>query len=130
MPNIRKEMPDVGLTRAQFAQRMHERFHDPAFAPLRQAVDSLIDVAWDAYEDSRKADVRTGCPAGISEHSLMSVSGQSRDFDTFFARPFFTQSRREKRSQKFCARKECLAMSVTPSISTDSGETRNDAQCH
>ena len=55
MPNIRKEMPDVGLTREQFAQRMRERFHDPAFAPLRQAVDSIIDVAWDAYEDSRKA---------------------------------------------------------------------------
>ena len=55
MPNIRKEMPNVDLTHEQFAQRMRERFHDPAFAPLRQAVDSIIDVAWDAYEDSRKA---------------------------------------------------------------------------
>jgi multimeric flavodoxin WrbA len=55
MPNIRKEMPDVRLTRGQFAQRMRERFHDPAFAPLRQAVDSIIEVAWDAYEGSRKA---------------------------------------------------------------------------
>src|SRR5262245_53913341 len=55
MPTVRREMPSVELTREQFAQRLRERLHDPAFAPLRQAVDGIVAAAWDAYTDSRKA---------------------------------------------------------------------------
>ena len=55
MVNIRKEMPDVQLTREQFRQRFRQRFDDPAFAPPQAEIDRLADVAWDAYDDYRKA---------------------------------------------------------------------------
>jgi multimeric flavodoxin WrbA len=57
MPDIkiRKEMPDVTLTREQFAERMRERFQDSAFDPLAPDIDHIIDVAWDAYDKSRKS---------------------------------------------------------------------------
>jgi multimeric flavodoxin WrbA len=53
--NVRKGMPDVQLSKDEFAARYRLRFQDPAFASLRSNIDALIDVAWDAYEDSRKA---------------------------------------------------------------------------
>jgi len=52
---IRKEMPSRQLTREQFADRMRERFYDPAFAPLMECTDQIIDAAWHAYDDYRKA---------------------------------------------------------------------------
>jgi multimeric flavodoxin WrbA len=55
MVNIRKEMPDVQLTKEQFKERFRQRFADPAFAPLQAEIDRLADVAWGAYDDSRKA---------------------------------------------------------------------------
>ena len=55
MPQIRKEMPDVQLNRAQFEQRYRQRFADPAFKPLEDALDRIIGVAWDAYDNGRKA---------------------------------------------------------------------------
>ena len=57
MPDIkiRKEMPDVALTREQFAERMREHFYDPAFDPLAADVDRIVEVAWHAYDDGRKA---------------------------------------------------------------------------
>ena len=57
MPDIkiRKEMPDVALTREQFAERMRERFYDPAFDPLSADIAPIIEVAWDAYDQSRKS---------------------------------------------------------------------------
>src|SRR4051812_21877537 len=48
-------MPDVALTREQFARRMRERFYDPAFDPLSADIDRVIEVAWDGYNQGRKA---------------------------------------------------------------------------
>ena len=57
MPEItvRKEMPDVALTRDTFARRMRERFRDPGFEPLSAEVERIIETAWQAYDDGRKA---------------------------------------------------------------------------
>ena len=57
MPDIkiRKGMPDVALTCEQFSARMRERFTDPAFDPLAPEIDRIIKVAWEAYDNSRKA---------------------------------------------------------------------------
>ena len=55
MVNIRKEMPDVQLTREQFKQRFRQRFEDPAFASAQAEIDRLADIAWGAYDDYRKA---------------------------------------------------------------------------
>ncbi len=55
MVNIRKEMPDVQLTKEQFKQRFRQRFADPAFAPMQAEIDRLADIAWGGYDDYRKA---------------------------------------------------------------------------
>ena len=55
MPNIRREMPDVSLTKDEFKRRFHQRFYDPAFAPLQEEIELLADAAWEAYDDYRKA---------------------------------------------------------------------------
>ena len=55
MPDIRKGMPDVQLTREEFAQRFRQQFYDPVFEPLRDSLDRITDAAWDAYDKYRKA---------------------------------------------------------------------------
>jgi multimeric flavodoxin WrbA len=65
--NIRKEMPDVQLTREQFKQRFRQRFADPAFAALQAEIDRLADVAWGAYDDSRKAPRTRRAGAGFAD---------------------------------------------------------------
>jgi multimeric flavodoxin WrbA len=48
-------MPSVALDKAEFARRMRRRFHDPAFTSVEQEIDRIIEVAWDGYDESRKA---------------------------------------------------------------------------
>jgi multimeric flavodoxin WrbA len=55
MPDIRKEMPDVSLTKDEFKRRFRRRFYDPAFAQLQEEIERLADVAWDAYDNYRKS---------------------------------------------------------------------------
>jgi len=55
MPDVRREMPDVSLTKDEFKRRFRQRFYDPAFDALQADIERLAGVAWDAYDDSRKA---------------------------------------------------------------------------
>ena len=55
MPEVRKGMPDVQLTRDEFVRRFRGRFADPGFEPHADALDRITDAAWDAYDNSRKA---------------------------------------------------------------------------
>ena len=55
MAESRKGMPDVRLTREEFARRYRQRFADLSFEPIKDALDLITDAAWDAYDDSRKA---------------------------------------------------------------------------
>jgi multimeric flavodoxin WrbA len=55
MPRVRREMPSVELTREQFAQRMHQRFYDPAFDALEGEIDRIVEMAWQAYDEGRKS---------------------------------------------------------------------------
>jgi multimeric flavodoxin WrbA len=52
---VRKGMPSVALTKAEFTRRARERFVDPAFDPLQDEISGIIDAAWDGYHDSRKS---------------------------------------------------------------------------
>lgn len=65
--NVRKEMPGVELSRDQFRKRYSERFSDPIFAPLRAEIDRLLDAAWDAYSNSRKAPHTRYAGAGFAD---------------------------------------------------------------
>lgn len=57
VPAIRKGMPSPRLPEAVFKERYREHFFDPAFDPLRDQVESLTEVAWQAYKDQRKSPV-------------------------------------------------------------------------
>ncbi|MGJ4727921.1 flavodoxin family protein [Luteimonas sp. SDU101] len=54
-PAPRKGQPDPQLSREEFERRYRAAFRDPAFDPLRAAIDQLAAVAWDAYREGRKA---------------------------------------------------------------------------
>lgn len=54
-PEVRKGQGDVKLSREEFARRVHERFYDPAFDAVRDAIDRVIEVAWNGYDEYRKS---------------------------------------------------------------------------
>ncbi len=66
-PDIRKEMPSVELSRAEFERRYRARFVDPAFAPLKRELDAIVAAAWDAYSNSRKSPITRKAGAGFSD---------------------------------------------------------------
>jgi multimeric flavodoxin WrbA len=47
-------MPDVHLTRNEFGRRFRDRFFDPAFGAVREALEKVTDTAWDGYDEYRK----------------------------------------------------------------------------
>jgi multimeric flavodoxin WrbA len=55
--DIRKGMPDPTLSRADFEARFKSRFRDPEFDSLQGEIQRVLDVAWDAYREKRKAPV-------------------------------------------------------------------------
>lgn len=52
---VRKGMPSVALTKAEFSRRIRERFYDPAFDSLQVEIGRIIDAAWDGYHEYRKS---------------------------------------------------------------------------
>jgi hypothetical protein len=52
---VRKGMPSVAITKAEFTRRARERFVDPAFEPLQAEIDKIIEAAWNGYHEYRKA---------------------------------------------------------------------------
>jgi multimeric flavodoxin WrbA len=62
VPNVRKGQTDTKLSRDEFKKRFGERFFDPAFDAVRDAIDAVGEVAWNGYDEYRK-DPRTQ-PAG------------------------------------------------------------------
>jgi multimeric flavodoxin WrbA len=52
---VRKGMPDPHLDKGEFKARFLANFYDPAFRGLAPELDRLVEIAWAAYEDGRKA---------------------------------------------------------------------------
>jgi multimeric flavodoxin WrbA len=53
--SVRKGMPDAKLEKDEFARRLRAHFYDPAFSHAVPEIETIIAIAWDAYENSRKA---------------------------------------------------------------------------
>jgi len=53
--DVRKGQAPPKLDRAKFRERFRDFFYDPAFASLRDTIDELEGIAWDAYREGRKA---------------------------------------------------------------------------
>ena len=51
----RRGMPDVTLTREEFARRYRALFFDPVFDSDTAATEAILVKAWDAYENERKS---------------------------------------------------------------------------
>lgn len=66
-PEPRKGMPSPQLDRHAFEVRFKSRFNDPAFGPLRDEIDRLAAVAWDAYKDGRKSPVTQKAGSGFAD---------------------------------------------------------------
>jgi multimeric flavodoxin WrbA len=54
-PTPRKGQGPDELDKQEFARRMRLHFQDPAFARTGDAVDRIIEAAWDGYSHSRKS---------------------------------------------------------------------------
>src|SRR5205085_10639941 len=54
-PKVRTGQGSTRLSNEEFQRRRKERFYDPAFDPERDKIDRLAEIAWDAYDDHRKA---------------------------------------------------------------------------
>ncbi|GAA4723993.1 flavodoxin family protein [Sphingomonas lutea] len=54
-PEPRKGMPSPQLDEAEFRKRFLSQFTDPAFDPLKADLDRVAAVAWDGYDQGRKA---------------------------------------------------------------------------
>jgi multimeric flavodoxin WrbA len=56
-PDPRKGMPSPKLAYEEFRARYLSQFADPAFRPLDAELDRIVDIAWEAYSQSRKAPI-------------------------------------------------------------------------
>ena len=67
MTNIRTGQAPAVLTREQFHQRFVESFMDPAFRAEDEAISRVETIAWQAYEEGRKAPVTQKAGPGFAD---------------------------------------------------------------
>ena len=53
--DVRKGQGSTHIDKTAFAERFRQRFFDPAFDAVEPEIGRLIDLAWEAYDGSRKA---------------------------------------------------------------------------
>jgi multimeric flavodoxin WrbA len=66
-PQVRKGQGDSQLSREEFSKRFREQFYDPAFEPLSREIDRITQVAWEGYEQGRKAPRTRKAGAGFAD---------------------------------------------------------------
>jgi multimeric flavodoxin WrbA len=66
-PEPRKGSPSPRLEEAEFKRRYRQHFFDPAFASLQDEIEHITEVAWKAYEDSRKSPVTRRAGEGFAD---------------------------------------------------------------
>jgi multimeric flavodoxin WrbA len=66
-PAPRKGMPSPRLDEREFKRRYRQQFFDPAFRTHDEAIETLAEVAWEAYEDSRKSPVTRKAGPGFAD---------------------------------------------------------------
>ena len=67
--SVRKGMPSVQLTKAEFAKRFRGRFYDPAFAKLRPQIEAIVETAWQAYDEYHKSPRTRRAGPGFADPS-------------------------------------------------------------
>lgn len=112
MTPIRTGQAPAPLTRAQFQERFHLRFYDPAFDGEREALVRLEAIAWDALQAGRKAPITR--PAGRG-----------------FADPNYALSQQwlDTRQRLKAAQKVWADGATTSRVLLVCGSARNDGSC-
>lgn len=90
---LRKGMPSVALTKAEFVRRARERFFDPAFEPLQGEIDKVIEAAWNGYHDYRKAPRTKPAGRGYAD------PGYELSIDWTRAREAIARAERQQKSR-------------------------------
>lgn len=81
MTKVRTGQAPEGLSREQFGARFRLMFYDPAFDHERDAIGRLERIAWDGYENARKAPRTAKAGAGFADpdHELSIEWRETRD---------------------------------------------------
>ncbi|HET6203231.1 MAG TPA: flavodoxin family protein [Planctomycetota bacterium] len=64
---VREGQADVTLRREEFLRRFRERFYDPAFEKVPDALEAVAEVAWKAYDAYRKSPRTRRAGKGFAE---------------------------------------------------------------
>ena len=112
MTKIRKGQAPAALTRAEFHERFVVRFYDPAYAPERDAIDRLEEIAWGAVQEGRKAPITRPAGRGFADPSY-EVSVQWLD----------------TRKRLKAAQKRWQAPATKSRVLIICGSARNDGTC-
>ena len=67
MTDVRKGQAPPQLSRAAFRKRFREAFYDPAFRAADDAIDRLEAIAWEGYEQDRKAPLTSPAGPGFAD---------------------------------------------------------------
>ena len=63
----RKGMPGVTLNKTLLAERLKAHFYDPKFETVAGSLDRIVEVAWDAYKNSRKSPRKRRAGQGFAD---------------------------------------------------------------
>ena len=67
MTDVRKGQAPDKMTRAAFSEHFQKAFYDPRFAPEREALARLEEIAWSNYCGSRKSPVTQKAGPGFAD---------------------------------------------------------------
>ena len=67
MTEPRKGQAPGQISRAEFSERYQASFRDPAFAPEKEAIARIEQIAWLAYKDERKSPVTRKAGPGYAD---------------------------------------------------------------
>ena len=66
-PEVREGQAPGHLSREAFGRRFRESFYDPAFRQVDDAIAQIEVIAWEAYDDSRKAPITRKAGPGYAD---------------------------------------------------------------
>ncbi len=109
---VRKGMPSVALSKAEFTERFKARFFDPIYADKARDIEALIEPAWRSYHDYHKSPVTRKAGKGFADPAYeLSV-------DWLAAHDSIRSAEREQRDRKSPSR-----------ILIINGSMRSDQSC-